>query len=309
MPEIERHGRKALKFQALATQMRYSILAGAWPPGSKLPTEAELIDETGLSLTTVRRSFEVLVKEGLVVRRHGAGTFVRDQLPSQPAPRGRAGVLIPDTDTYFARVLQGVEERLTEDRVSLTLATSHYDASRDQAAIQTLLSSGAQGLIVTPTFPTYGGQQGLPWLEVLQRLPVPVVMLERARPELGAADSSEHVVTDHAGGAIDAMQHLMGLGHRRIALVVRDQPQTAPQVIDGYRIACQSERLAQVSIVEKKPRWDAQRATDAMAEILTNDCTAALVFGDPEATLLERAALRQGLEVPEDLALLSYEEE
>src|SRR5690625_158236 len=32
----------------------------------------------------------------------------------------------------------------------------------------------------SPTFPTYGGQQGLPWLEVLQRLPVPVVMLERA---------------------------------------------------------------------------------------------------------------------------------
>src|SRR5699024_7765971 len=55
--------------------------------------------------------------------------------------------------------------------------------------------------------------------------------------------------------------------------------------------------------------WDAERADRALAELRAHDCTAALVFGDREAALIEAAASRRGLDVPGRLAVVSYDDE
>ncbi|MGH8917155.1 MAG: GntR family transcriptional regulator, partial [Actinomycetes bacterium] len=116
-----------LKFQRLAADLRQGILAGDWAPGSRLPTESRLAKETGLSLTTVRRAFTELVAQGLVDRRQGSGSFVRS--PEQAARRVRhtVGVLVPTTQLYFPRMLQGIEEALSAARARMQLATYHYD--------------------------------------------------------------------------------------------------------------------------------------------------------------------------------------
>jgi GntR family transcriptional regulator len=52
------------------------ILKGELDPESRIPSERELSQELGVSRMTVRRSLTELVNEGLLERRHGAGTFV-----------------------------------------------------------------------------------------------------------------------------------------------------------------------------------------------------------------------------------------
>ena len=59
-------------------QLRQAILGGTFRPGSQLPTEAELCEMLGVSRTVVREALRVLEDEGLVARRHGVGTFVRN---------------------------------------------------------------------------------------------------------------------------------------------------------------------------------------------------------------------------------------
>jgi DNA-binding GntR family transcriptional regulator len=59
-------------------ELRQAILRGAFRPGSQLPTEAELCEMLGVSRTVVREALRVLEDEGLVTRRHGIGTFVRN---------------------------------------------------------------------------------------------------------------------------------------------------------------------------------------------------------------------------------------
>ncbi|ATG50788.1 GntR family transcriptional regulator [Brachybacterium vulturis] len=304
-----RSGRRRLKFEELASQLRSQILSGAWTPGTKLPTENELIQESGFSLTTVRRAYESLVDEGLVSRRRGAGTFVNDRRPPRETRQGRVGILIPEAALYYAKVLQGLESTLASRRVSLTLATSNYELDREQEALQSMLADGVRGIIVVPTFRTGQAGENLRRVEALQRLKVPVVLLERSLPELGAADPSEHVVSDHAGGAFDAMQHLLGLGHQRIGLVLRRAPHTAPGIRAGYRTACRADGLEEIVVVEEMEAWNVERADRALEELLEHGCTAALVFGDREAALLESAASRRGLAVPRDLALVSYDDE
>ena len=59
-------------------ELRQAITEGTFRPGSQLPTEAELCEMLGVSRTVVREALRVLEDDGLVSRRHGVGTFVRN---------------------------------------------------------------------------------------------------------------------------------------------------------------------------------------------------------------------------------------
>jgi GntR family transcriptional regulator len=59
-------------------ELRQAITDGTFRPGSQLPTEAELCEMLNVSRTVVREALRVLEDEGLVARRHGVGTFVRN---------------------------------------------------------------------------------------------------------------------------------------------------------------------------------------------------------------------------------------
>src|SRR6478672_861608 len=77
MLKSARYERKTLT-QVAQQELRQAITGGTFRPGSQLPTEAELCQMLGVSRTVVREALRVLEEDGLVARRHGVGTFVRD---------------------------------------------------------------------------------------------------------------------------------------------------------------------------------------------------------------------------------------
>ncbi|WP_323761097.1 histidine utilization repressor [Maricaulis sp.] len=68
-------------------QIRQAILArirsGSWPPGYRLPSEADLCDHFGTARMTVSRALRALTEDGLVIRKRRAGSFVAQ--PAAPA--------------------------------------------------------------------------------------------------------------------------------------------------------------------------------------------------------------------------------
>lgn len=72
-----RFSRKTLT-DAVQQELRQAILGGAYSPGSQLPSEQELGEMLGASRTVVREALRVLEQDGLILRRHGVGTFVRN---------------------------------------------------------------------------------------------------------------------------------------------------------------------------------------------------------------------------------------
>ncbi|MBB4980376.1 MULTISPECIES: GntR family transcriptional regulator [Streptomyces] len=300
---------RELKFRALMAELRRGILDGTWPPGSKLPTERALATETGLSVTTVRRAYEDLVALGLVERRQGAGTFSAHRPERDRADRRIVGVLVPDTTFYYPRVLQGIEKELAAAGARLVLACSHYDPDEEDAAVERLLSAGVHGLLLVPSLHTATdpGRRA----EELLALPVPAVLVERRLAAHGPGDPTEHVCTDHEGGAYDAVRHLRALGHERLGLVARtDAPTTAP-IESGFARALDDLGLPAAPAYERDvmARWDTDRADRALAALRAAGVTGALCFGDREAALMLGAARRAGVRVPEDLALISYDNE
>ncbi|WP_223691971.1 FadR/GntR family transcriptional regulator [Leifsonia poae] len=74
----------------IADQLRERIASGELPVGSRLPTEAELVETLGVSRNSVREATRSLVHSGLLVSRAGDGTYVRAQSELGPALQRRA---------------------------------------------------------------------------------------------------------------------------------------------------------------------------------------------------------------------------
>ncbi|EHS53430.1 GntR domain protein [Rhizobium sp. PDO1-076] len=70
--------------QRLSDNLRRAIHGGQFPPGSKLPSEAQLSEANGVSRTVVREAIAALRADRLVEARQGAGVFVLE--PREPAP-------------------------------------------------------------------------------------------------------------------------------------------------------------------------------------------------------------------------------
>jgi GntR family transcriptional regulator len=68
-------------YREIAADLRSKIESGEWTPGSRLPSENDLIATYGVERPTARHALDVLKNEGLVQARRGAGTFVREFRP------------------------------------------------------------------------------------------------------------------------------------------------------------------------------------------------------------------------------------
>ncbi len=72
-------------YYQLENILREKIMSGAFAPGARLPTEFELVRQFGVSRITVRQALTTLVKEGLIERRQGRGTFATER-KTRPRP-------------------------------------------------------------------------------------------------------------------------------------------------------------------------------------------------------------------------------
>lgn len=88
----------------VAGGLRESIQAGELGPGSQLPTYQELADSWGVAVNTAKSAVSLLRDEGLVVVRHGKGSFVRTE------PAGEDGGKRRVDDVGGERVWQAISD-------------------------------------------------------------------------------------------------------------------------------------------------------------------------------------------------------
>jgi LacI family transcriptional regulator len=137
----------------------------------------------------------------------------------------------------------------------------------------------------------------------LQPLDVPVVMMEREFP--GDWDA---VLTDHAGGAYAATRHLLGLGHRRIALITAS-PSVRPgaQRVQGYTRAFAEERLPVEPELVRCGSFNSDFAFHETSMLLSRrDPPTAIIAGGIQLLAgVLRAAVLHGFAIPSRLSVVS----
>jgi len=87
---------KQVKYKRVREDLRKQILKGHYPPGAQLPSEDDFVRSLGVSKITLVRALNDLARDGLIVRRHGRGSFVVDPAsrPLVPGRNLRLGLLI-----------------------------------------------------------------------------------------------------------------------------------------------------------------------------------------------------------------------
>ena len=66
------------KYVLISNDIRDKIMTGVYAINEQLPSEKEMCVDYGVSKMTIKRALDILVAEGLVIKRRGSGTFVRD---------------------------------------------------------------------------------------------------------------------------------------------------------------------------------------------------------------------------------------
>ena len=269
------------KARYLAGELRRGIAELRWP-GGKLPTEAQLAREQGVSLNTVRRAVDLLVQDGLVYRRQGSGMYIAT---SETGPL--VGVAVPSMTYYFPRIIVGIERELARQGAQMLLRSTEWDSGRGAGGDRR--AGGGRCRRADPC-----GRAG-----ASVDLDVPVVLVERGLED--PYTLHEFVGTNHAAGARAALKHLRDLGHTRIGYLERVSPHTAPQVRAG---------LGDVPVLTKsRDRWTTADIERFLAEVMRKKATAVICFPDREATMLLNAAIASGISVPGDLSVISYDDE
>ncbi|HEY8564228.1 MAG TPA: GntR family transcriptional regulator [Beijerinckiaceae bacterium] len=87
-----------LKARRIYLLLRDRIATGALRPGDRLPGEPSLAVENGVSRVTIRRALDQLAGEGLIERRPGSGTFVRETALTQP--------IVTDLSNVFSHLVE-----------------------------------------------------------------------------------------------------------------------------------------------------------------------------------------------------------
>jgi DNA-binding LacI/PurR family transcriptional regulator len=207
------------------------------------------------------------------------------------------------TDPFVAEVVQGIEDTAQENDYSVILASSAAEPERELAAVEMLRAKRVDGVIVTSS------RVGALYLEHLERIGVPVVLVNNHNEQSGRYTFSVSVDNQHGGYL--ATHHLIERGHRRIGYVTGP----ADHSDDAERLAGYRQALDEVGIpfdpalvVPGNGRLDggvqALRTLASLAELPS----AAFCYNDMTAIGLMSAARRAGISVPEGLAVVGFDD-
>ncbi|WP_226533567.1 GntR family transcriptional regulator [Microbacterium paraoxydans] len=291
-------------FVSLAQQLRERIRAGEWSTGERLPPETALAAAHAVGVNTVRRAIGLLVAEGIVVRRQGSGTYLSAQ---DRRARAVIGVIVPSRAYYFPSVVGGITEVAEAAGAALRVESSEYDDALEVRHIRTLLTAGCTGLLITPTLHLADPSARL---DLLRALPVPVVLMERLPRDSPPDDRLSAVCTDVVAGGYAAVRHLVGQGRRRIGFLGRRDTATADAAWRGFCRAVDDLAVADLPLASvRRDEWSPSSLADYAETARTLRLDGVVCLGDREAAALLPHLQRTGLSVPDDVALVAYDDE
>lgn len=287
--------------------MRKSRKAAAGTkPSHRMTTIQDMARELGLSAMTVSRALnqhpdvKTETRQRILAlaaeRRYRPNRWARSLVTSKSEI---VGVVIPDiSHSFFSEITRGVQDVIEHRGYNLMLCHSHGDTHREMQEIDMLVGSRVEGLIVASQQAADSPES---FIE-LEQQDVPFVLIDRFFTDY---DCPRVVVDDVAVGTL-ATEHLIELGHRKIAHIPGPNVTSSFLRTQGFRETLRKHGLA------VEPDWivsgDYQKegGYEAMRKLLKNRerPTAVFASNDPGAIGAIAACREAGLGVPGDVSIV-----
>jgi LacI family transcriptional regulator len=282
-------------------------LAGNMVRNRRLVTINDVANAAGVSVSTVSRVLND--KDDVAVETYGRVKQVINELgyASSLAARGMRsrrtnviGLIMPDVETLFAfAILQGVNQSIAQLHYDLIVYTNgdiRKNETADQESYYVALLNGSitDGVIVvTPAATSFS-----------TAAPVVAIDPNNESPECPAITSTNR------DGALQAMEYLIGLGHRRIGHITgRLELVSAIRRLQGYKDGLAKAEIPYDENLVQVSDYTTETAFECARWLLSLDDRPTAIFAsnDMSAMGVYRAAQEAGLRVPEDLSVVGFD--
>ena len=273
------------------------------------PTIRDVARRAGVSTATVSRVLAGVGnhKAETAAAVHAAANAL-DYRPSAVARSLRIkrtrtlGLVITDIrNPFFPDLVQAADVAARAAGYSILLGSAAYDEDRAMHYLDLMVDGRVDGVIIASS-----QVSDTSWRRLLSS-PVPVVVVN-AEPK-GVPVTV--ITSDNRAGARLAAQHLIGLGHRRIAYVRGSQTFTAERPrLEGFRQACRSAGLDPAWTPELRGEGQFESGERAANQVLAGglDVTAIACYNDMTAIGVLRTLRAAGRHVPKDISVIGCDD-
>jgi LacI family transcriptional regulator len=216
---------------------------------------------------------------------------------------GTIALIVPDVaNPFFTLIVRGAEDVARRAGYRVLLCDTRSDLTLEAEVIEEMIAHRVEGIVIAPVSDASRGQ-----LKRLARFGVPFVLIDRTIPGV----ECDVVLGDSAAGARRLVEHLIALGHRRIGMIVEDENvSTARERRAGYAEALEGAGIPLDSALVARATADPHGGHVGMQTLLrlAERPTAVFTVNNLVALGAIEAVRAAGLEVPDDVALVCYDD-
>ncbi len=215
------------------------------------------------------------------------------------------GVIVPKISYHlYAMAISGIEKVAETRGMHIIVSQSNESQEREQSLVHELMDLGVAGVIASLASETTDFSH----FEALKRRKIPLVFFNRQCDEV----ETDKVVIDNYKAACDATEHLIAIGCKKIAYL------GGPEILQinnvraaGYLSTLQKNNLKPNSDYMVYTSFDRESTLSAARKLLYSPNTpdGVLAYSDQMAIGLMVAAKERGLKIPEDIAIIGFNNE
>jgi LacI family transcriptional regulator len=211
-------------------------------------------------------------------------------------------LVLPDiTNTFWTTVARGVEDIAQRHGYSILLCNTDENLAKQSQYLDVLIRQQVDGVVIAP-FDSDGQH-----LDKLRERSIPTVVVDR-RVDGWDVDS---VTSDSVAGSRALVQHLLSLGHERIAVLSGPaSTSTAEDRIAGYCMALDEAGIPLDRKLIRRGEYRALSGEELTLELLDEGLAVSAIFAANNAIAMGvmDAVAKRGLRIPQDIALVCFDD-
>ena len=175
------------KYEGIVRWIREQIEAEKLQPGERIESEYQLCDRFGVSRQTVRHAIAVLEKEGMIEKRRGSGTYIKESgiIGVRRKKTMQIAVMTTFVQEYiFSGIIQEIENKMSRAGYGIQISITNNSVDKERFILKSILDKKrVDGIIAEPT------KSGLPnpnlnlYRQIMEQ-GIPVIFINSYYPEL-----------------------------------------------------------------------------------------------------------------------------